>query len=89
MADVKRIEKDIEALYRISAPCEEGCTRLSYTPAYREGVEYLKSRMAEFGMQVREDRIGTPLRGGEGLQPRRAEDCVRLPPRYGALRRGL
>lgn len=69
MADVKRIEKDIEALYRISAPCEEGCTRLSYTPAYREGVEYLKSRMAEFGMQVREDRIGTLYGVVKGCNP--------------------
>ncbi|MBC8575674.1 M20 family metallo-hydrolase [Yanshouia hominis] len=69
MADVKRIEKDIEALYQISAPCEEGCTRLSYTPAYREAVEYLKSRMAEFGMQVREDRIGTLYGVVKGSNP--------------------
>ncbi len=43
MGNAKRIEKDIQALYAISAPCMEGCTRLSYTPAYREGVEYLKN----------------------------------------------
>lgn len=89
MADVKRIEKDIEALYRISAPCEEGCTRLSYTPAYREGVEYLKSRMAEFGMQVREDRIGTLYGVVKGCNPAAPKIVSGLPPRYGALRRGL
>lgn len=59
MADAKRIERDIEALRMISSPCEEGCTRLSYTPAYREGVDYLKARMIAFGMEVREDNLGT------------------------------
>ena len=59
MADVKRIEQDIESLYKISAPCEEGCTRLSYTSAYREGVDYLKRKMLEVGMEVREDNLGT------------------------------
>lgn len=59
MADVKRIEQDIEALRLISSPCAEGCTRLSYTAAYRDGVEYLKKRMTEFGLRVREDNIGT------------------------------
>lgn len=59
MANAKRIEQDIQALYRISEPCEEGCTRLSYTPAYRMAVDYLGKRMTEAGMSVREDNIGT------------------------------
>lgn len=69
MADAKRIEQDIQALYAISAPCEEGCTRLSYTPAYREAVEYLKARMTEAGLDVREDNIGTLYGVVEGTNP--------------------
>lgn len=69
MADVKRVQNDIEALYKISAPCEEGCTRLSYTPAYREGIEYLKSKMLEVGMEVREDNLGTLYGVVKGTDP--------------------
>ncbi len=69
MADAKRIEQDIQALYAISSPCAEGCTQLSYTPAYREGVEYLKKRMAEAGMTVREDNIGTLYGTVDGTNP--------------------
>ncbi len=74
MADVKRIERDLETLYRISAPCEEGCTRLSYTPAYRQAVDYLRGRMEEAGMQVREDGIGTLY----GLLPGRNPDAPKI-----------
>jgi len=69
MADVKRIEQDIEALYKISSPCEEGCTRLSYTPAYREGADYLKRKMLEVGMEVREDNLGTVYGVVKGSDP--------------------
>ena len=69
MANVKRIEQDIEALYKISAPCEEGCTRLSYTSAYREGVDYLKRKMLEVGMEVREDNLGTLYGVVKGSDP--------------------
>lgn len=69
MANIKRIEQDIEALYKISAPCEEGCTRLSYTSAYREGVDYLKRKMLEVGMEVREDNLGTLYGVVKGSNP--------------------
>jgi len=75
VGNAKRIEKDIQALYAISAPCMEGCTRLSYTPAYREGVEYLKKRMLEAGMTVREDNLGTLYGTVEGTNPK-AEKIV-------------
>ena len=58
MADQKRIYQDIETLRKISEPCAGGTQRPSYTPSYREGVEYVKKRMREFGLEVREDTVG-------------------------------
>ena len=58
MADQKRIYQDIETLRKISEPCAYGTQRPSYTPEYRAGVEYVKSRMREFGLEVREDTVG-------------------------------
>ena len=70
MGNAKRIEHDIQALNAISAPCGEGCTRLSYTPAYREAADYLKKRMLEAGMRVREDNLGTLYGTVEGTNPK-------------------
>lgn len=58
MADQKRMIQDIETLRKISEPCPYGTQRPSYTPEYREGVEYVKGRMREFGLEVREDTVG-------------------------------
>lgn len=58
MANEKRIQEDIETLKGISEPNEAGTTRIGFTPAYRRGVDFFKSRMAEAGLAVREDRIG-------------------------------
>ncbi len=58
MANAKRIQKDLEALRDISAGSGEGTTRLSYTPAYRKGVEYLKEQMRAFGLIPHEDGVG-------------------------------
>lgn len=59
MASLNRIQTDIETLRDISAPCEEGTTRLSYTPAYRKAADYVMRRMEEAGLEVRQDGIGT------------------------------
>jgi allantoate deiminase len=58
MANVTRIQKDIETLRQITAPCEEGTTRLSYTPAFRAGADYLTEEMKKAGLTVREDGVG-------------------------------
>lgn len=58
MADVKRIQKDLETLRDFSEPCSEGTTRLSYTPAFRAAADYLKEEMAACGLAVREDGVG-------------------------------
>lgn len=72
MADQKRIYQDIETLRKISEPCPFGTQRPSYTPEYREGVEYVKGRMREFGLEVREDTVGNlygVIRGSDPNAP--------------------
>lgn len=51
MADRFRIQNNLETLRDFSAPGEEGTTRLSYTPAYRQAVDYLKKEMEAAGLQ--------------------------------------
>ncbi|MCB6345188.1 M20 family metallo-hydrolase [Enterocloster lavalensis] len=69
MADQKRMHQDIETLRKISEPCAAGTQRPSYTPEYREGVEYMKGRMAEFGLEVREDTVGNLFGVLRGTDP--------------------
>lgn len=72
MADQKRIYQDIETLRKISEPCAFGTQRPSYTPEYREGVEYVKKRMEEFGLEVREDTVGNLFGVIRGTDPQAA-----------------
>lgn len=58
MANAERLIRDIKNLRSISEPCEAGITRIGFTTTYRQGVEYVKSRMRETGLNVREDNIG-------------------------------
>ncbi|MCI5802274.1 MAG: hypothetical protein MR014_08840 [Oscillospiraceae bacterium] len=58
MADIRRIQKDLEALRDLTEPCGEGTTRLSYTPAFRKAADYLKREMEACGLTVREDGVG-------------------------------
>ena len=58
LADYRRIKTDIEFLKRISEPCPDGTTRIGFTPEYRLGADYMKKRMSEIGLIVREDSIG-------------------------------
>ena len=59
MASIERIRQDIETLAKMT-DSEIGTTRLSYSPAYRKGIEYIKQRMRETGLvDIHEDGIGT------------------------------
>ncbi|QHM76491.1 N-carbamoyl-L-amino acid hydrolase [Mixta theicola] len=58
MANIERLQKNIEDLKAISEPCNGGVTRIGFTPEYRAGVEYIKKEMHEAGLQVYEDDIG-------------------------------
>lgn len=65
MADRFRIQNNLETLRDFSAPGEEGTTRLSYTPAYRQAVDYLKKEMEAAGLRTWEDGVGN-VYGEEG-----------------------
>lgn len=72
MADMKRIQADIELLKNISEKHfnkEEGITRISFTQTYRRGADLFKLRMAEAGLTVREDSIGNVYGRLEGTDP--------------------
>lgn len=72
MADRFRIQNNLETLRDFSAPGEEGTTRLSYTPAYRQAVDYLKKEMEAAGLQTWEDGVGNvygELKGTDETAP--------------------
>ncbi len=58
-ARADRMMEEIRMLAEISAtPREEGITRISWTEEYARGSDYVKRRMQEAGLDVREDRAG-------------------------------
>ncbi|WP_308560825.1 Zn-dependent hydrolase [uncultured Klebsiella sp.] len=69
MANIKRIQKDIETLKAITDPCNGGVTRIGFTPKYREGVEYIKKEMQNAGLEVFEDDVGNVYGRLQGKNP--------------------
>lgn len=69
MASAKRIQRDLEQLRDLTSPCEEGTTRLSYTPAYRQAADYLIEKMQEAGLETREDHVGNIYGVRRGKKP--------------------
>ena len=74
MANAERMEAQLKALSLISEQGEEGTTRLSYTPEYRKGADYIKKLMEEAGLTVREDAAGSVW----GLLPGTDPDAPKL-----------
>ncbi len=58
MANVERMQRDLETLRDMTEPCKEGTTRYSYTPAYRRAADYVIAQMKEAGLEPREDAVG-------------------------------
>lgn len=69
MASLERIKKDLETLRDITEPCEEGTTRLSYSPSYRRAVEYLTGEMRACGIEPHEDGVGNLYGDLKGKNP--------------------
>lgn len=69
MANQQRILEDLLALKQISDPCPAGTTRIGFTPTYRKGADFFKERMAQAGLNVREDCIGNVFGRLEGTLP--------------------
>ena len=58
MANLERLKQDLETVRDMTAPCEGGTTRYSYTPSYREAADYIMAQMREAGLEPREDAVG-------------------------------
>ncbi|WPK13289.1 Zn-dependent hydrolase [Lysinibacillus louembei] len=54
----QQIEKHIEALGQFTATPGKGTTRLTYSKEDLQARNYIKERMQEYGLQVREDGLG-------------------------------
>ena len=57
--NLKRLQKNIEELDKIGRDPEGGTSRLAYSPAYYEGLEFVKARMLEAGLEVKIDSVGS------------------------------
>lgn len=69
MSNIERIQKNLETLKKISAPCAGGTTRYSYTPSYREAADYVINIMKEAGLEPREDNVGNIFGLRRGKNP--------------------
>lgn len=58
-AEMNRIKKDIETIAKFTSTPSSGVTRLPFTPEDRKAREYIKEKMKEAGLEVREDGVGT------------------------------
>lgn len=67
-ADPARIARHLDALGQFGRE-PLGVSRLSYTPAYRQAVTYLKEEMGALGMACREDGVGNLYGLLPGTQP--------------------
>ena len=68
-ADPKRIEALIEGLDRFNATPGNGTTRLTYSPEFRAASDWLRARMEDAGLTVREDAVGNLWGRLEGRDP--------------------
>ncbi|WP_342513735.1 Zn-dependent hydrolase [Sporosarcina sp. FSL K6-1522] len=57
-ANQQRIEEHIELLSRFTATPGEGVTRLTYSPEDLQARNYIKEKMASYGLNVSEDGFG-------------------------------
>lgn len=58
---LSRIVRDIETLATFTSTPTSGVTRLPFTPEDRKAREYIKCRMMEAGLEIKEDGVGTIL----------------------------
>ncbi|MGR3592519.1 MAG: Zn-dependent hydrolase [Limimaricola soesokkakensis] len=68
-ANAKRIQLMIEGLDRFTATPGQGTTRATFSQEFRQGSDFLRARMLEAGLAVREDAIGNLIGRLEGRDP--------------------
>ena len=81
-----RIGENLDHLKQFTATPGNGCTRLPFTKEAREAVEYLKTIMAEAGLEVWEDVAGNVfglMKGEDETLP-----CVMMGSHYDSVKNG-
>lgn len=58
MANKERVKQHLETMSQYTATPNEGMTRYSYSPEDVKTRKYMKEKMAEYGLTVREDGLG-------------------------------
>ncbi len=56
--DIDRIRSHVEAIARFTATPGQGATRMTYSPEYRAGCDYLLGEAARLGLEGRLDAVG-------------------------------
>lgn len=69
MANIDRIQENLEKIRDMTAPCAGGTTRYSYSPHYRESADYLIQLMKDAGLETREDSVGNIFGIRHGKNP--------------------
>ena len=81
-----RIAENLDYLKQFTATPGNGCTRLPFTKEARDAVEYLKTIMAEAGLEVWEDVAGNVfglMKGEDETLP-----CVMMGSHYDSVKNG-
>ncbi len=81
-----RIAENLDTLKQFTATPGNGCTRLPFTKEARDAVEYLKTIMAEAGLEVWEDVAGNVfglMKGEDETLP-----CVMMGSHYDSVKNG-
>ncbi|MCP1170344.1 allantoate amidohydrolase [Limimaricola litoreus] len=68
-ANADRIGSMIDGLDRFTATPGQGTTRATFSAEFRQGSDYLRERMQEAGLIVREDAVGNLFGRIEGRDP--------------------
>lgn len=56
--DIDRIRSHVEAIARFTSTPGQGATRMTYSPEYRAGCDYLLGEAARLGLESRLDAVG-------------------------------
>ena len=72
MASVDNIKNDLENLAKYNSTPGNGMTRVLFYEEELHGREFIKSRMRENGLKVREDAVGNIFGTIEGTDPEAA-----------------
>lgn len=84
--NLKRIQRDIEALAKFNATPDNGLTRLSLTEPEQAARRYLKNELQALSLKVYEDAAGTIIGRLEGEDP--SLPCIMIGSHFDSVKNG-